>query len=331
MHSGVETWEKWWLKGQGPALASERLHAAGLAMQQHQYTVNPFDYHAALSLMAGYHARWEDHGARPLAVEKRFHLPLINPDTQHASRTWELGGVWDGLVRWEGQLYVKETKTSSEDIRPGSDYWRRLRMDSQVSTYYAAARLAGHSPVGVLYDVIKKPTQRPYKVTPKEDRKFTQGKKCKVCKGAGLVPGTTDGCSAGCTACSTTGFAEPPHLYANQREEAETPAEYGARVSKAVLDEPERWFQRGIVIRLAADELAHERDYWQLAKQMREDKAHVRNPDSCVQWSRTCDYFDVCTNSASIDDDNLFRTRNKQHPELEEASEHSEQSDKRSA
>lgn len=54
-------------------------------------------------------------------------------------------------------LFVREYKTSSDDISPGSDYWVRLRRDPQVVGYLVAARALGYDVDGVIYTVIRKP------------------------------------------------------------------------------------------------------------------------------------------------------------------------------
>jgi hypothetical protein len=69
---------------------------------------------------------------------------LINPATGRASQTRQLGGKLDVLVRdQDSRALIIEHKTSSEDLGPGSDYWRRLRMDPQISTYFVGARALG--------------------------------------------------------------------------------------------------------------------------------------------------------------------------------------------
>jgi hypothetical protein len=61
----------------------------------------------------------------------------------------------------DGRVFIVEHKTSSEDISPGSDYFRRLRLNSQVSAYYLGAASLGYDVQGCLYDVLKKPQQKP--------------------------------------------------------------------------------------------------------------------------------------------------------------------------
>lgn len=58
-------------------------------------------------------------------------------------------------------ILIHEIKTTSEDVSPGSVYWRRLTLDSQVSGYLAAAKALGYDAAGVQYDVLRKTGLRP--------------------------------------------------------------------------------------------------------------------------------------------------------------------------
>ena len=59
------------------------------------------------------------------------------------------------IVLPDGRRAVQEYKTSGEDISPGSMYWKRLRMDIQVSMYLVASGADT-----IIYDVTRKPTIR---------------------------------------------------------------------------------------------------------------------------------------------------------------------------
>lgn len=133
--------------------------------------LDPYDVAKGLAMLHGYHLRYVDQAVEVLAVEKEFRLPLVNPKTGCASKTYQLGGKLDALARVDGKVFLVEHKTTSEDPSPGSDYARRLRIDGQISLYYAAVRSLGYEPAGVLYDVLKKPGLRPLKAgkTRKED------------------------------------------------------------------------------------------------------------------------------------------------------------------
>ena len=72
----------------------------------------------------------------------------------------EYWGETDGLVQKDG-LYIYEAKTSGmSDIGVGSDYYVKLRMDSQHLLYMWAMREKGVPVQGVLYDVLRKPRNK---------------------------------------------------------------------------------------------------------------------------------------------------------------------------
>lgn len=249
---------------------------------------NPFDRVRAEVLLTGYHFRWVEEPYEALAVRAKFEMPLINPATGAASRTWRLRGEIDLVVRHipTGRVLFIEHKTTSEDIVPGSVYYRRLRMDSQVSVYFDGAKALDFNVEGCLYDVLGKFGQRPLKATPPELRKYTKPTK-----------------------------AEPvPRLYANQREADETPEEFRARLMEAVAEAPHDFFQRADVVRLDSELDEARFDVWQLGRELHEaelaDRA-PRNPDACAQPGRICPFFAVCSGEASLEDPALFTRRNQ--------------------
>lgn len=220
----------------------------------------PFEYAKACALMTGYLARWAPMDM--VAVEIPFRTPIINPDTCSASRTFERAGKIDGICRDpNGQHWLVENKTTSEDISPGSEYWRRLRMDSQVSTYYDGAYAAlGFDVWGCIYNVIKKPALRPLKAN-------------------------------------------------TRRGIDETPDEYRDRIIADIAADPDKYYQRAEVVRLEKEMDDHKFDTWQIASMIRESENSdrwPRNPDACSRYGRTCEFFDVCTGTASLDDRVLF-------------------------
>jgi hypothetical protein len=249
-------------------------------------TSDPFELARAEAMLRGYDARWGDEQYETLAVEAEFFTSLVNPETGAASRTWRLGGKIDAIVRdAAGRVLIVEHKTAAAEIGPGSEYWKRLRLDGQVSIYYEGARSLGFDVEGCLYDVLSKPALRPYKATPPESRKYTK-----------------DG-----------------RLYATQRDRDETPEEYRARLIEAVASDPMGYYQRGEVVRLESEMADALHDVWQLAKQIRESelaKRYPRNPDACVRWGRTCEFFGLCTGEASPDDPGSFRRVENPHGEL---------------
>lgn len=251
---------------------------------------DPFELVKAEELLLGYHVRWseKDRARRVLGVELAFRMPLVNPATGRASRTYELGGQMDALFQdLDDDVWLMEHKTSSEDLSPGSDYWRRLRLDGQISLYYAACQRLGYPVQGCLYDVVKRPALRPSRATPEDKRKYKK-----------------DG-----------------SLYANQRDRDETPDEYRLRLREHITQHPADYFARGSVTRLESDVRDAQWDVWHAARMIRESQLadrHPRNPGACLQYGRTCEYFAVCAGEASLDDLAKFRRLETAHPELEE-------------
>lgn len=234
---------------------------------------DPFDLARAAAMLHGYHARWSDEAYEVLAVEAEFRAPLVNPETGAASRTWQRGGKIDVIVRElrTARILTVEHKHTTEDFSPGSAYWKRLRMDGQVSGYFEGADALGFHAEACLYDVLGKPKLRPYQ------------------------PGKT-------------------------RTAAETPEEFFVRCMEAIAADPAAYFRRGEVVRLEAETAEALFDDWQTAQALREAQRlgrFPRNPDACMKWGRACDFFDVCTGEASIDDATRFRRSEHVHPELE--------------
>lgn len=271
IHLGLEAWM---------LAKADRAAAAFAAVQVES---DPFERAKAEALLLGYDARWGDEPLDVLEVEGSFRLPLLG--------SWDLGGKRDGIVRDRrtGRVFVIEHKTTTEAIEPGSDYWRRLRLDSQVSIYIASAREQGFDVDACLYDVIGKPRLRPLKATPPDQVKRRK-----------------DG--------------EP---YAGQRLADETPDEYRARLIEAIEEDPAAYYQRLEVPRFP-EELAETRsDLAQLTGQImgyRLAGRWPRNPDACHRYGRFCEYHAVCCGEASLDDPCRFVAVPDVHPELADAS-----------
>lgn len=276
VHAGLEGWWN--------GVGDTRLDSAMLAMEP--LVADPYDRVRAEAALVGYHTRWADVALEAVEVEAEFRAPLVNPLTNSPSRTWQLGGKVDGIVRdAEGRYWLIEHKTASGDIGIGSDYWKRLRMDPQVSLYYVGAAALGYEIQGCIYDVLGKPGIRPLRATPTESRKYR-----------------ADGA-----------------LYANQRAEDESPEEFRARLFDAMSADPSAYFVRGEVVRLAGEVEEALYDLWQFSTQLRENERRgffPRNPDSCVRYGRTCEFFGVCCGEASLDDPAIYRRLESPHPEL---------------
>jgi len=122
------------------------------------------------------------------------------------------------IVRlFDGRVAVMVFKRTHQDITRDSKFWLDTYADfMERGIHIMDARAKDYPVETVLYDVTMWPGLRPYKATPAESRKYTKEGK----------------------------------LYANQREENETPEEYGRRVYDTIIDDPQRFFQREEVIYL---------------------------------------------------------------------------------
>lgn len=274
VHAGLE---HWWLSG-GADMTGALVHLDDL---------EPYLRAKGRAMLAGYAVRWTGTAHEVVAVEYEFCVPLVNPDTGARSRTYELAGKVDGVVRIDGELWIVEHKTSGEDVALGSPYWQKLALDTQISTYMAAVSVSlGERVVGCIYDVLRKPTLRPYKATPEDKRKYK-----------------ADG-----------------SLYAKQRLEDETAQDYEARLMQSISDDPLAYYARGEQVRMQRDATEAAWDLWQLAKMLRESERlerFPRNPDACFAFNRACDYWDVCSGQADIHDPNKFE-KTRKHSELSE-------------
>jgi RecB family exonuclease len=244
----------------------------------------------AQRLLHAYLMRYREDGLNVVAVEREFNLPLVNPDTGAESRTFCLAGKIDRIVELpDGRLAVMETKTTSIALDDGSDYWARLRLDSQISLYVYAARTLGFDVQTVLYDVTRKPAIAPLRATPSEKRRYTRDGK----------------------------------LYGNQRERDETPDEFAERLTSDIASRPEFYFARREIPRLEADLTEAQAEWWQQAHLLRDCQRSgrwFRNTSSCLQPYR-CPYTEICFAGAHPEDSvpSGFVQTDNIHPELKGA------------
>lgn len=321
-HMGLEEWWKWLkLCDEHPAELSreDALDVALVAIRKGD--LDPYTLAKAEVLMAFYHERWIDAPYEVIDVEAKFTVPLVNPETGRASRTWQLGGTLDVLTRHRvtRDFWNFEHKTSGEDLAPESSYWDRLRMNSQISTYMVGARAIlaklGHDPeklAGTVYDVIGKPDKRPLQATPEESRKYTQEKWSKEKWSKEKRDRKTKEVIEPAVLLEPSVLLEPARLYANQRDTDETVEEYRDRLLAHVSEDPERYINRAIVVRLEAEEREAAADVWMRGYSIRQAQRlgfWPRNDDACELYRRRCEYWQVCVGQASINDPALYAPR----------------------
>lgn len=206
------------------------------------------------------------------------------------------------------KCYLLETKTTSEDIEQGSTFWKRTTLDPQLSLYLPATRKLGHDPRGCVYDVLRKPDQRPSTI-PLIDE---DGVKI-IFDAAGQRVRTKDGKKWRQTADNELGYM--------LQSRPETPEEYGARCLNAISENPSKYYARGVVVRLESDEREAAQDMWNTASLMRDARRlnmYPRNADSCITWGSECDYLSVCAGMMDLNDPLFFQFEEDVHEELAE-------------
>lgn len=124
-----------------------------------------------LALFQGYARQYSEEKFEVVAAEEQFQFKIKSETTGLPRLDCEMKGVKDRVLKNpQGKLILLETKTTSEEIQdPTAEYWKRLSMDSQISTYFLSAKANGITFEYCIYDVIRKPTIRPKKnETPQE-------------------------------------------------------------------------------------------------------------------------------------------------------------------
>jgi hypothetical protein len=259
---------------------------------------DPYEIVKAKALISGYHYHYnlnrcittpDDYAVKKayetIAVEREFVAPFPNPGTFRAHPRWELRGKIDAIAKeiTTGKILIVEHKTTSDSVAPDSSYWDKLTIDAQLSAYFLGASALGYKIDHCLYDVIRKPTIKPFTATPEEKRKRK-------------ADGT---------------------LYANQREQDETPDECGERLVADIDMRPETYFARREVVRMDGEILDYLLDTWSIVSNIescRKVGYWPRNTRNCSAMGR-CPYMDVCRGCASIEDNAVFETT-ELNPEL---------------
>jgi hypothetical protein len=270
--------------------------------------LDPYDAAKARAMVTGYTAAWDDANVEVLDVEREFQLPLID-DLGLEHPHWLRGGKIDLVLRWResGAIVVVDHKTSGEDVSVGSTYRKRLILNGQASQYMHAARaLLGVEPASFIFDVLCKPDLRPSQVPTLDD----DGVKIVVDKNGQRVR-TKDGKKWRETASAADGY--------ELQGRPETPVEYERRILAAMAADPGGYFAQIEITRTDAELASHTASISRVAARI--DLVRARglatpNDDACHKYGSPCPWWDVCTGTASLDDDTRFVKRGHVHDEL---------------
>lgn len=293
--------EFWWLYHKGVAFPNGDLLGRMVMVQEYLDKRNAagddrFEIAKARVMMEGYEAKWGEVECETVSVEQQFVAPLVNPDTNGVSRTWQLGGKMDVVAHIDGLLQVVEHKTAGVDIAPDAKYWTKLAIDGQVSQYYVGGRVLGYDIQCTVYDVLKKLAQRPTQIPIVDENGI---KIIHDANGARVM--NKDGKTFRQTASTADGYILQTRL--------ETVEEYEARIRAEVMGDLDKYFRRLPVPRLDSDLVEWMGDMWSIGREIAEAKNANRfpkNPRSCDNYG-TCEFFEVCAGRESIDNPYIFK------------------------
>ena len=241
--------------------------------------------------IAGYYHRW---------LNTRDLYDVIGVELEFLEKG--RAGKLDALVRRksDGKLVIIEHKTASKFAKadePGSTYWSKLSMDTQVCFYHRHIQQMYKEDPEILYDVIIKSKSTPLKGSARKRKAETDAE-----------------------------FAQRKYDY------AESPGEYSARIKKVYMKEgAERYVRKTIhlthqeanrkideldsVIRDIEythnewNEVSEEDGYWT------QRKTRIRNTTACNSYGGTCEFLGVCAGLELLDDPK-FEKKEKLHSEL---------------
>lgn len=239
-----------------------------------------------LTLFNAYQIHYATDPVEVIAAEKEFRIPILNPETSRPSPVFNFAGKIDKLARWQGREVIMEYKTTADDIGPDSEYWLRLRIDTQISGYLMAARALGHNPEAVLYDVVRKPTIRPHDVP--------------LTDALGVIVLGPDGQRVYTKSGEPRKTSDSKSGYVVQTR-PETIPEWSDRLAADIASRPDWYFQRREIPRLASELTLYAAELWDIQQQIRESQRHqrhYRNTAACRTVTGCCEYFGLCTSGA---------------------------------
>lgn len=247
VHRGLESWFKYGIKD-----------AALLAAECGD--LSPTETIKARALLEKYIEHWTPEQFEVVEVEYEFNEKIINPKSRHRSAFWKLRGKVDGLVRFNGDLFILEHKTTA---KCDGAYIDRIMIDSQIATYaWAISRVYGEQVKGAIYDILVKPQTR-FKEG-ETDEEFEARKAALLAK-------------------SKTGKTTA------KKQERETEEQFRERVLADIGPDS---FRREIVRFDPEDLRDHQFELWNIAKAMR-NAPIFKNTGNCTKWSG-CPYLALC-------------------------------------
>jgi hypothetical protein len=272
----------------------------------------------------GWQWHWQNDQVETLAREVSFNRQVNN--------LYSRRGKIDRVIRRNRQLHLGEYKSTSKPIDPGSLYWDRLKLDSQLTLYLIEARhaqLAGQLEQygisasdslisGMLYDVWRKPTIRPKKLTQADTKKFLEDGKyfeeqfivhrnprqMMIVEINGIAIDLSNPLQA------TSGKKEGTFAI------RETPEMFGARLLADIREQPDRYFARKEIARTDQELQQLNEEYANIARLTDiVTRRHLwfKNEHHCDATYR-CAFYPICYYNLDVTDGKVpdgFRCLNK--------------------
>lgn len=270
-------------------------------------------------LLQGYFWFWErdaDNALPPditvaemLQSEGAFDQPIRNPETGAASSVFRAAGKRDKIVKLaDGRVAVMEHKTTGDDIEPDSFYWKKLKIDEQISAYVLAARTEGFDAETVLYDVARKPSIGPLSIPLLDENN------CKVV----VDKATGERVFLDSGKPRQSGDAAKGWVLQSRKQ---TPDEYAKRLMDDIGSRPDRYYARQNIPRMETDIEEFKDELWQTQQDMRDAMKrgrHYKNTGACSAFGSVCEYLDkVCPAGLHFDRvPDGFEIVGDLHPEL---------------
>lgn len=263
--------------------AADLLEIAHASAEEKGIDYDPMNVYIAIEMARAWDRDSNWRSWKIEAVEKQFEVT-----TGYAKR---LLGKIDGIITHPGtgKPYLIEHKTTGMWGNDGTKYLENLLWDEQSTNYLYAYRrmledgiLTGAAVEGIFYDIIEKPSIKPYTATPPEKRKYTR-----------------DGM-----------------LYSNMHETDESAEDYRKRV-RAWYEEKNR-IHTAFVYRTPADIEEHIRDFNLTVKDIvsaEREGTWYRNPAACAVLA--CPYRPKCLDNVP-DTDCLFTRKQSKNEELDQ-------------
>lgn len=263
-----------------------------------QPMADPLHMAKCYGLLRGYDARWSDVRFRVLAVETLVTSDLWNPATDCRSRSFTLAGLLDvrAIYEQDDKLVIVDHKTCSEDISdPNAAYWRQLIVENQPRHYELLEWLNGRRADYALWDVVRKPSISPKKLTASEAK------------------------AAVATRIYFSHRLTDDDVMAVNADGRETLRMYSSRLAHdCTVERPSWYFQRRPIALLESDLLEHAGDVWAHGQDIltaRRTNRWLRNPGACMMFGSPCKFLGICSGYDTPESGN-WKRREWLHPEL---------------